>query len=397
MTVRGTYQFVGVVVLIVTIVAAMSGLWLTQPGVSLADQRVTETPANTPVGVPTETSVPERPTPTSIPTRNTPVPTTPPVPVATGAPLPSPTPPSVQNTPIPTQPPSAPQPMPDPPEDDLEPTPPPAHHGDTTITVIPHFCPEPSFNPNPSTVTPALLDANCGANLTVDSFKMNQGAISNIPWPYRWSYGDAVFWNVKPNLAAHVKQSTIPGIKLAFVYCTSNQERAGWFEEIAPYENYAFSDSITLLPQFNEKILCEFYTRTLTEPGVITIHVLECPVGYDLKGIGANPMQDCTTPIDGLFIKINHHPHNAVNNDYFWGDSGDDGPGTIVFDYVPTYNYQVHAGEQGPLFDETWAFSCNGGPYEYNEDYVPPQWIPIIQLSPGGNLGCTFYMVPAAD
>lgn len=163
------------------------------------------------------------------------------------------------------------------------------------------------------------------------------------------------------------------------------------------------NSSVVLIGKDDETINCAFYNMVLpgeeeepddTTPDTLyanlVVHKFECPAGYDVTAMGADPATDCTEPMDGVTFTLDHPDPAETDLQTMTGDSI---PGAVSFGSVMPADYMLI--ETPPAGIESaflWDCTNNGqlmpGMAPLNMGFSAP-----IQLEAGDDLDCRWYNV----
>ena len=149
--------------------------------------------------------------------------------------------------------------------------------------------------------------------------------------------------------------------------------------------------------KFNRLTSCVRYVHLPVETGNLTVHVWQCPAGYDLGDLGS-VANDCATPLDGL--RVYPFPGGHWKAVIFEAISGDDGPGTAAFTTLIPGDYAVRARSEPYGSNPDWQYvnGCGDDPLSVGYPEVGPGEPPPTNgtVVSGQTTVCNVYIVPGA-
>lgn len=167
------------------------------------------------------------------------------------------------------------------------------------------------------------------------------------------------------------------------------------------------NSSVVLIGKNDDSIDCAFYNMVLPgedeESGEtlpddpyadLVVHTFECPVGYDVTDMGADPAVDCTVPMDGVTFTLDHPDPAETDLQTMTGDSI---PGAVSFGSVMPAVYTLLETPPAGI-ESAFLWDCT------NNGQLMPGMAPLstgfsapMQLEAGDDLDCRWYNVPEDD
>ncbi|MCC6792512.1 MAG: hypothetical protein IT336_12555 [Thermomicrobiales bacterium] len=222
------------------------------------------------------------------------------------------------------------------------------------------------------------------------------------PWKQEADGDELLAWEGVPSGNVTVKESIPQGYGRPVVYCRD----ASYSNGSGSYEEYDVSidGSLKWTLEDDSYLECDWFNVPTghgaplpTGPATLTIVKYLCPEGYDVLDWRADPGDDCRDEQNGVTFTLSPEQGQDLS-----GATGDDGDGTVTFRDVDPGDYLLT--EEWPLDeadDLAYAFiwGCDSN-YQYAYQFTPyamigQQHATRIALSPGEEITCSWYNVPA--
>jgi hypothetical protein len=228
-----------------------------------------------------------------------------------------------------------------------------------------------------------FLNERCTGRMAGVEFTLDD--IADPRAPLATNDNGVVSWSDVNNGPVTISESIPDGYGQPSVFCAHTYTQNGETYNV-PLQRYDAPDGVvtTALEYPNTEFTCDWYNFP-DQSGEITIHKFWCPEGYDLHAYGADPVQDCSSPGDGIEFGLDGERKLTGDEGVVSWDDLEPGEHTIAEMYPEGIDY-------------SFVLNCYGGRYVGIQPY-PLQFGAelTVHLVASDSITCSWFNVPGHD